>query len=85
MASQDSVNRAKAVLEKWGLSLSDEISQGEAVLETARKQAVKYGFLALTRSADALAGNGQGIAIRKNIAAVWNTQASDDGMVKYLG
>jgi hypothetical protein len=67
------------------IPLPEELVSGEAAVDTARRQIVKYGCLALARSTDANTDTEAGKALRKNLKSVWDTHCTDDDMVAYLG
>lgn len=68
-----------------GIPLPEELISWEALLGTARRQTVKYGFLALTRSPDAKTNTDTGKVVRKTLKHVWDTHCTNDDMVAYLG
>ena len=78
-------DQAQAVYKKLCMDEPPELKTNIELAESARRQTIQFGFLALTRSPDVTLDNKQGAGIRENLKNIWATHSRDEAMIKYLG
>ena len=78
-------DQAQAVFKKMGLDEPHELRTNIELAESARRQTIKFGFLAMTRSPDVNMDSKIGAGIRENLKSIWATHTKDEAMKKYMG
>ena len=78
-------DQAQAVFKKMGLDEPHELKTNIELAESARRQTIKFGFMAMTRSPKVNMDSKTGAGIRENLKSIWETQSKDEAMKKYLG